>query len=98
MKTRFIIIILLTAFFKTAVAQESADVDSLFKKLNEANTDTARAFIYSRLCFSYCTINIDSALFYGNKSMELAVKAEDEKSVAAANNVLGWAYSCKGDN
>jgi tetratricopeptide (TPR) repeat protein len=98
MKTRFITILLLTVFFNTVSAQDGADINFLFKKLNEANTDTARSFIYSRLSFTYCTINVDSALFYGNKSMVLALKADDEKSIATANNVIGWAYSCKGDN
>ncbi|MBV9962506.1 MAG: tetratricopeptide repeat protein [Parafilimonas sp.] len=98
MKTRFLNILLLTALCNIAAAQEDANVNSLLKKLNAANTDTARAFIYSRLCFAYCTINTDSALFYGNKSMVLAMQADDEKSIGTANNVIGWAYACKGDN
>lgn len=80
-----------------AFSQDAGDITMLRQKLNAATTDTGRSFIYSRLCFSYCNINIDSALFFGNKSMEFAMKAGDEKSIASANNVLGWTYTCKGE-
>ena len=97
MRTRLLLILLLHGFF-IANAQDAADINVLFKQLNHAKDDTTRAFIYSRLCFSYCTLNVDSAIFYGKKSLELSVKTNNANCIASANNVLGWAYNCNGNN
>ncbi|MEP6464768.1 MAG: tetratricopeptide repeat protein [Parafilimonas sp.] len=98
MKARLILILFLPAFFHTAHAQDAADITPLFKQLSQAKDDTTRAFVYSRLCFSYCTLNADSAIFYGNESMKLSIATNNAQCIANANNVLGWAYSCNGNN
>jgi len=97
MKIRLLLITILIAFFSSVFAQGKNDIDSFLKKLKQENTDTALADIYAKLCFKYCTYNPDSALWYGNKAMELSVKINYAKGVADAYNNSGWAYYSKGD-
>jgi tetratricopeptide (TPR) repeat protein len=100
MKIRLLVIIILSVFSCSVFAQgmdDKEDINSLLKKLTLQNADTALADIYARLCFRYCTSNPDSALWYGNKAMELSTKINYAKGIADAYNNSGWAYYSKGN-
>lgn len=98
MKKTAYLILFSCFYFGRAFSQDAGNITALLNKLSLAKADTSRADIYAKLCFNYCTLNIDSALFYGNKAMDLSVKINYAKGIADANNNIGWAYNCKGDN
>ncbi|MEO8712380.1 MAG: tetratricopeptide repeat protein [Parafilimonas sp.] len=98
MKTLAVIVLMLCVFSYHSFSQYKQDIGTLLNELKQEETDTGRIDLYSKLSFKYCTVNTDTALFYGNKAMELSVKINDARGIADANNNIGWAYSCRGDN
>jgi tetratricopeptide (TPR) repeat protein len=98
MKTLAVIILTLCVFSYNTFSQYKQDIGTLLNELKYEDTDTGRVELYTKLCFKYCSVDTDTALFYGHKAMELAVKIQDARGIADANNNLGWAYSCRGDN
>lgn len=90
-----LLLALVTGF--NSFAQDAGKIHELLLNLKRVNTDTARAEIYANLCINYCALNTDSALYFGNKAMQLSVKTNYEKGIADANNNIGWAYYCKGE-
>ena len=90
-------ILILSASFYNVFAQDDDNINSLLHQLKQQNTDTVLADVYARLCYRYCTVNPDSAVWYGNKAMQLSVKVNYAKGIGDAYNNTGWAYYSKGD-
>jgi len=97
MKMRLLALLIVPAISFNLVAQNKGEIDSFLKQLKKNNPDTAVADIYAKLCFRYCNVNLDSALWYGNKAMQLSLKINYAKGIADAYNNIGWAYYSKGD-
>lgn len=97
MKMRLLALLIVPFISLNLAAQEEREIDSFLKQLKEKNPDTAVADIYAKLCFRYCNVNPDSALWYGNKAMQLSVKVNYAKGIGDAYNNIGWAYFAKGD-
>lgn len=97
MKIGAFIIVIQLAIFNAVFSQDDASISTLLKQLEQTREDTTKANLYARLCYKYCTINIDSALLYGNQSLALAAKINYAWGTANANNNVGWAYCCKGN-
>lgn len=72
-------------------------IDSIQTNLRNIQADTQRVGALGDLCFYYRYVNIDSAIYYGNKSYELATAIKFLRGQAAALNNLGLAYREYGD-
>src|SRR6478736_9050232 len=91
MRIRLLTILGLSVFFCNVFAQDD-NISSLLNQLKQQNSDAALADVYARLCYRYCTVNPDSALWFGDKAMQLSVKINYTKGIADAYNNKGWAY------
>ena len=87
-------VLLLFTFFPKIDAQETY-LQSLFTKLKAAGNDRDRAQIYYSISHYYWTVNKDSALLMGNRSLELAQRTGDDTAVALAYLTLGVTYGGK---
>ena len=72
-------------------------IDSIQRKMNVIKTDTGRVEAFSDLCFYYRYVNIDSAIYFGNKAYELSLKIKFLQGQAHSLNDLGLAYREYGD-
>jgi tetratricopeptide (TPR) repeat protein len=79
------------------VAQNANKIDQYYDSLSNAKHDTDYVHVYSMLCFHYSVSNLDSAIFFGKKGLQLAEKIKNERSIANVKNSLGWAYYKKHD-
>jgi signal transduction histidine kinase len=71
--------------------------DSLLRQLAIARDDTSQVLIMGQLSFHYRYSNIDSAIYYGQKSLALAQQAKFKRGEANALTHLGQAMREKGD-
>ena len=67
-----IIWILLFTFLQAIGFSQKSSIDSLKHELSIATQDTSRVLIMAKLCTASREVNIDTALFYGNKGLTLA--------------------------
>jgi signal transduction histidine kinase len=72
-------------------------IDSIQTKMTVIKTDTGRVGAFSDLCFYYRYVNIDSAIYFGNKAYELSLKIKFLQGQAHSLNDLGLAYREYGD-
>lgn len=77
--------------------QGKALIDSLLTKLPATQDDTIKIDILNKLSFRYANFNIDSGLFYGKASINLAKEKKWIKGEASANNSVGLNYMHLGD-
>jgi tetratricopeptide (TPR) repeat protein len=98
MKWFLLLASLLTALASHAQKTAQARIDSLLNELPNAQEDTAKVNLLSDLSQSYLFINPDEQLKYAKLALELAQKLGDEIHLAKAYNVLGNAYSCRGNS
>ena len=75
-----------------AQKQGQAHVDSLLQALPKQQEDSNKVNILQDLSFSYCTINAEKGIKYGQQALVLATKLNWEKGVAYAHNSLGNNY------
>jgi two-component system, NtrC family, sensor kinase len=94
---RFILKILVVLFFPIILFGQNKFIDSIQSKLNVITTDTGRVEAFSDLCFYYRYVNIDSAIYFGNKAYELSLKIKFLQGQAHSLNDLGLAYREYGD-
>lgn len=88
MRKYYLIICLLPQML---MAQDASKIKDYYDTLYYAKHDTAIVHAYSMLCFHYSASNYDSAIYYGKKGMALALKLQNERSIANVSNSLGWA-------
>lgn len=100
MKSR-LSLLLLALFFLTrseVLAQSPRYIiDSLKVQLKNAKEPSDQALFYSELTWYWAMINLDSAVDYGQKSLELAQKINDDKAIGQAHSDLGNALMQKGN-
>ncbi|MEO5893735.1 MAG: tetratricopeptide repeat protein [Ferruginibacter sp.] len=73
-------------------AQVASKIPGIKNDLAKAANDTDRVDALSELCFNYSTVDVDTALFFGNQAMQLSTKINYIKGIADSYNNLGWAY------
>ena len=86
-KLLLVLLVFTSSFFYAQNAQDI--IDGLKKEIRTNPDDKKRATIYSNLSFYYCTIALDSALYYSNKAIMESKKVDDPA-------VLGQIYSDAG--
>ena len=89
--TVFFVMIFLASF-----SQVAGQIDSLQRILNNAKEDTVKVELLNALAASYLNRNAQQAVFYANKSHDLALQLHDKAGVARALNNLGMAYENMG--
>ncbi len=98
MMKAFITGMLLLIFSALVYGQDANQIKNLLQQLQTTKPDSGLVDVLSSLSYNYSIVNTDSALYYGNKALLLAVKIKYQKGIADANNNIGWAYACRGDN
>ncbi len=68
-------------------------IDSLYKLLHTDKEDTNKVNHLNKLCWEYrLTGNYDTAIYYGNASLQLAKQLYFQKGIATAYNNIGIIY------
>lgn len=76
----------------------SRQMDSLYAVLRTEERDTNKVKIMNYLCLYFCrTGKYDTALIYGERSMELAKKINYQRGLASSYRTIGTSYYEKGD-
>ncbi len=69
----------------------------LKKELAQARTDTARVLVLDKLTRCYTSIDLDTALLYGRKGLELAVRKRYQKGILLCALSTGYVLSRTND-
>ena len=72
-------------------------IDSVKAGFKMIKTDSAKVNAYNELCYLYCLVSIDTAIFYGNAGYALSKKIQYHRGQSRALDVLGHAYRESGD-
>ncbi|WP_291724342.1 tetratricopeptide repeat protein [Bernardetia sp.] len=91
----FLSFLILFLFSKNSFAQ--TQIDSLQRELQNTTTDTTKVNLYNELAFEMCLRNIDSALLYADKGLQLAQKIDFKRGVFTNYENTGIVYSEKAD-
>lgn len=73
-------------------SQDYAEISKIHKLLSSSKNDTEKLLYYSDLSWEYSSYDLDSALFYANKTLLLAKKSKNDEYLATAFNRIGLAY------
>ena len=90
-------IIIISFLLPVTLNAQNRLIDSVKLDLNSIKTDSAKVNAYNELCDLYCTVNIDTAIFYGNEGYALSKKIQYHRGQSRALDVLGLAYRESGD-
>ncbi|MBC7827398.1 MAG: tetratricopeptide repeat protein [Chitinophagaceae bacterium] len=90
------IVVLLTFSCSIGLAQNKY-TDSLLRQLTLARDDTSRVLLMGQLSFHYRYSNIDSSIYFGQKSLALAQQIKFKRGEANALSHVGQAMREKGD-
>lgn len=74
----------------------NSDIDKL-KALSKNSNDSIKTKAFCDLCWEYRRISSDSALFFGNKALEIARLNKNNSGIAQAYNDIGILYLDKGE-
>jgi serine phosphatase RsbU (regulator of sigma subunit)/tetratricopeptide (TPR) repeat protein len=85
-------ILLFISLLLSTIVASASNLDSLESLLKKKLPDTLRVKIMADLCWEYAASDIDKALDYGQKAVELANLLSDDVLIAQANNDLGTVY------
>jgi len=96
---RLILLVLLSIFgnFLQAQLQEQPRIDSLLAELPLVIEDTNKVNVLVDLSFTYCSINPDQGINYGNQALKLSHKLNWKKGIANSNSKIGNNYYMKSD-
>jgi class 3 adenylate cyclase/uncharacterized protein HemY len=72
-------------------------VDSLFKALEESQTDRMKIKTLNDISYALFSTDPDTAIYYGNKAKNLAIKINFQEGLAYANKNIGLGYYMQGD-
>ena len=99
-KLRLILLILLTSLGRHlhAQLQEQQRIDSLLSELPITTEDSNKVNFLIDLSFTYCSINPDKGINYGNQALKLSQKLNWKKGIANSNSKIGNNYYMKSDN
>jgi len=88
-KSLVFILLVITLSFKPTQAKSQYLVDTLRMQLQNEKYDTAQVDLYQGIAKYYLKINLDSALFYAEKGLNLAKEIEFESGIGYMYIVLG---------
>lgn len=95
---RFALLISLFSLSKELVAQSPrVIIDSLLLRIQEELPNAERAGIYSELGWQYASVNLDSAIYFGQLAVKSAEQTGDKKLLSQAHSDLGSGYIQKGE-
>lgn len=94
-----IILLLFTVYCSLSIvsAQSQHTVDSLENELKVHRQDTVAATILLKLSNYYLNTNLDTAAYFGNRSLALSEQIGYKKGISNAYQSLGWITHQKGD-
>lgn len=94
MKTlKYLAFIIILFFAIKANSQTDKSKSEVFKLLKTTTIDTIKVDCYNELCWPiYSYTDIDSAIYFGTKAIELAEKINDIKRLSLAHRRIGIAY------
>ncbi len=93
LQLRFSIVFSLLLISTNFIAQKDLPKEAVFALLKSTTSDSIKIDCYNELCWPiYSYTNLDSAVFYGRKSIELSEKLKDIKRLSLAHRRLGIAY------
>ena len=97
---RFFFFVLLMFSWGIIYAQKQgqAHVDSMLQELPRQKEDTDKVKLLQDISYSYCTINPDQGLIYGQQALTLATKLNWRRGISYAYNSLGNNYQKKSDH
>ncbi len=95
---RFSLLIFFFVFRSICVfASTPEKIDSLKNRLNRCGEESKKTSLLNQLSDVYTDIQLDSALNYASRALELAVKNSDDFGKANANNKLGNIFLKQGN-
>jgi tetratricopeptide (TPR) repeat protein len=77
-------------------SQSSPEIDSLLSTVNSIKNDTQKVSIFNHVTQLYCAIDFDKALYYNQKALHLATKANLPRKLAEAYNIQGIIFLNQG--
>lgn len=92
MKRLFLLLIFLFTFF----CSNSQSLDSLIR-VSKTQKDTSLIKTLNTISWEYKNSNADSALYYGKKSLDIALKIKNQKAIAGSYNSIASSYESKGN-
>lgn len=78
------------------VQERENRIDSLKRKVNQAQSQSNRFLIYSNLFDEYKSFKYDSAYVYANYSLNIALSLSDENKIIEAKNNIAFCYLSSG--
>lgn len=97
MKKLLLLILILVGATELRSQKEPRAIDSLKKRLLSPKNDSDRSFILDGIAKEYFDSNLDSAIAYGKRSLEVAKKIKLVEYQVDALNSIGVATRKKGD-
>lgn len=73
-------------------SQDYTEISKIHKQLSSSKKDNEKLLHYSDLSWEYSSYHLDSALFYANKTLQLARATKNQHYLATAYNRIGLAY------
>lgn len=96
-KKLIFLLLFLTFYALSGVAQDQEVVNNLLSKLDNEKRDTAKVNILSDLAFLYTSYDIDKAMQYAKLSLEIANKTKYQNGIAEALQNISNIYYVKSD-
>ncbi|MEO6301802.1 MAG: SpoIIE family protein phosphatase [Bacteroidia bacterium] len=92
------IVVLFSLFTLQVSSQDDLTKKQLYDILSKQAADTVLIDTYNAFCWPiYCYDNFDSAIYFGNKAIELSKKIKDIKRESIAHRRLGIVYTNTSD-
>jgi two-component system, NtrC family, sensor kinase len=93
-----IFMLCLNITFAHAQKQGQSLIDSLQAQLPKVKEDTGKVKLLYDLSVSYMSMNPGQGLNYAQQCLDLAIRLDWKKGIAAAHNGIGQNYHNKGDH
>ena len=95
-KTVLLLILLVYLISSISAFSQTTIADSLIKQANKADTpDSTKIKLYGDICWEYIASDIQKALNYANKELDLALKTKREADIAQSESDIGNIYNRK---
>ena len=94
-KHLFFIIFFFLTLTLSLNAQNQLKIDSLLNVLGTTKQDTVKVFAYADLCDAYRRSNIDTAMYFGNAGLTLAIKTNFKNGMSVCYNKIGKLFEAQ---
>jgi len=94
-KRIIILFLLITVYSVKCIGQKQSAIDSLLGKLSDEKIDTIKVNILANLAYEYLTNDVNKAMDYGNKSLDLAKQTNYSYGIALSLQNISYAYYMK---